>query len=181
MADCGCRGFKTSRSLLGPPFIWENMHMEGLWSLRGILVASRAFSLAWLSISLCVPVLFGILADPGPISWLLLCKTHWLKTKHVLGRNVFPPPWPPVHSESRCSVHPLPEASPDWERRRGKDRVNSSSQTLREMSLDSHQTGAGAPSTEVRCAHSCCYLPCHWAGCGGVSPHNAESVHMWAC
>lgn len=71
---CGCRGFKTSRSLLGPPFTWENMHMEGLWPLRGILAASRAFSLAWLSIFLCVPVLFGILADPGPSSWLWVGK-----------------------------------------------------------------------------------------------------------
>lgn len=73
---CGYRGFKTSRSLLGPPFLWENMHMEGVWPLRGILVASRAFSLGWLPIFLCVPVFFRILADPGLSSW------HWLG-KHI--------------------------------------------------------------------------------------------------
>lgn len=133
-------------SLLGPPFLWESMRMEGVC---GMLVASRAFSLAWLPMR-CAhlsSVLFRILADPGLSSWHQLGK-HSLKTKHVPRKGTSS-----LHLGLLCStlLRPPPtrhEASPDWDRRRVNDGVNGSRQTLREMSSDSHQTGAGAPSTE---------------------------------
>lgn len=70
------QGLQDQQESTGTTFPVGKHAFGGGLASHGILVASRAFSLAWLPIFLCVPVLFWILADPGLSSW------HWLG-KHI--------------------------------------------------------------------------------------------------
>ena len=169
---CGCRGFKTSRSLLGPPFLWENMHLEGVWPPMGYWWPPGLFLLPG-CLSFCAYLSFS-----G--SWLTLGCHHgigWANTfaeNETCARKEHPPYTWATCAEWVTLLCPPPEASPDWDRRRDNDGVNSSCQTLREMSSDSHQTGAGALSTE------CWFLlpPAMPLGCGGDKVMGGQSPTM---